>query len=120
MNISLVRRAVVFVGIFALAISLLGQTAMAKKPPKPKVVDCADSNASIQKKVDKAKHGKPTTIVVKGTCTENVTVRKDDLTLLAHEDGGTVAGSIDVIGAQRVTIDGLNITGSGWCRHCSR
>ena len=53
------------------------------------------------------------TIFVKGTCTEDVTVGKDDLTLAAHEDGGTVAGLIGVVGAQRVTIDGLKVTGSG-------
>ena len=63
--------------------------------------------------MDKAKPGKPTTIVVKGTCTEKVTVRKDDLTLRAHEDGGTLDGSIEVIGAQRFTIDGLTVTGDG-------
>lgn len=112
MTISLIRRAIVCAGTVALGISLVGQIAMAdgddNESTKLKVVRC-NTGASIQKKVDKAKHGTPTTIVIKGTCTEEVTVGKDDLTLLAHEDGGSVDGSISVIGAQRVTIDGLNV-----------
>jgi len=76
-------------------------------------VDCANRNASIQKEVDKVTHTEPTTIVIRGTCTEEVVVRKDDLTLLAHADGGTVDGSIYVIDAQRVTVEGLRVVGSG-------
>ena len=65
MTISLIRRAVMCTGIVALAISLVGQTAMAKKPPKPKVVDCA-IGASVQAEVDKAKAGQLTTIFITG------------------------------------------------------
>ena len=82
------------------------------KGTKTERVDCAKSKSSIQKKVDKVKRGRPTTILIKGICNEEITVTKDDVTLLAHEDGGTVNGSIYVIDAKRVTIDGLKVTGS--------
>ena len=113
------KRITLIAGIVTFSMAMVGQRAFADDDSdsddgmKIHHVNCAKRKASIQKKMDKAKRGRPTTIVIKGTCTEDITVRKDDLTLLAHEDGGTVEGSIDVIGAQRVTIDGLNVTGSG-------
>jgi len=116
MVIELFKRIVLFSGITAFFIVLVGQRAFADDDDddvKIHHVNCAEFDASIQEKVDEVKKGRPTIIVIKGTCTEEVTVRKDDLTLLAHENGGTVDGSIDVNGARRVTIDGLTVTGSG-------
>ncbi len=117
MAIERIERSILFSGATAFFFALSGQSALADddddRGAGTRTVNCDRSNASIQKKIDKAAHGKPTTIVIKGTCTENIVVRKDDLTLLAHPAGsGTVQGSIDVVGAQRVTIDGLKITAS--------
>ena len=112
MTNSLARRAIVCAGIVSLSVSLVGQPAFAKKDhdspkgTKTHHVDCAKSKSSIQKKVDKVKHGSPTTIVIDGTCTEEVTITKDDVTL---KGDGTVDGTITIIGAQRVIIDGLNV-----------
>ncbi len=88
--------------------SLAGQPAFADDHDGIKIrhVDCANPNASIQKKIDKIKHGRPTTIVIDGTCTEEVTITKDDITL---KGDATVDGTITITGAQRVTIDGLNV-----------
>ncbi len=117
MAIERIDRSILFSGATAFFFALGGQPALADddddRGAGTQTVNCDMSNASIQKKIDKAAHGKPTTIVIKGTCTENIVVRKDDLTLLAHPAGsGTVQGSIDVVGAQRVTIAGLKITAS--------
>ena len=62
--------------------------------------------------------GNPITIEVKGTCNENVTIDRDDVTLMADPSGGAINGldpnkhTIDVR-AGRTTIDGLTVTG-GW------
>ncbi len=115
MAIAQFKRITLITGIIAFSLLLVGQRAFADDDDGVKIrrVNCAESDASIQEEVDEVKNGRPTTIVIKGTCTEEVTVRKDDLTLLAHAHGGTVDGSIDVIGAQRVTIDGLTVAGGG-------
>lgn len=61
---------------------------------------------------------KPITIQVKGTCNENVTIDKDDVTLIAHPSGGAINGvePIDatvIIRGDRTVIDGLTVTGGG-------
>jgi hypothetical protein len=62
--------------------------------------------------------GKPITIEVKGTCNENVTIDRNDVTLIAHPSGGAVSGvePIDatiIINGDRAVIDGLTVTGGG-------
>jgi len=62
--------------------------------------------------------GKPITIQVKGTCNENVTIDRDDVTLIAHPSGGAINGvePIDatiIIMGDRTVIDGLTVTGGG-------
>ncbi len=71
------------------------------------VVNCP--KGSIQKEVDKAK--KPTTIIIKGVCVEDVTIKKNDITL--EGDGGTVDGTITIRTARWVVIRNLTVTGSG-------
>ncbi len=71
------------------------------------VVNCPKD--SIQKEVDKAK--KPTTIIIKGVCDEDVTIKKNDITL--EGDGGTVNGTITIRTARWVVIRNLTVTGSG-------
>ena len=74
-------------------------------------VDC-NAGQTIQSKVDEA--GPGDTIMITGTCNEAVVVNKDDITL----DGGGSAvidgagldlWAVDVIGRQKVTIQGLTV-----------
>ncbi len=58
----------------------------------------------------------PITIQVKGTCNENITIVRDDVTLIADPLGGIVNGADPntntiSIGAARTVIDGLTVTG---------
>ena len=71
------------------------------------VVNCPKQ--SIQKEVDKANG--PTTIIIKGVCVEDVTIKKNDITL--EGDGGTVEGTITIRTARWVVIRNLTVTGSG-------
>ncbi len=95
---------------FALAAALLiGATEAQAKIVQ---VDCADPKANIQKNIDGVKE--PTTIVISGTCIEDVTIEVDDLTLQGDPSvGGTVSGTVTIVGARRVVIDDLTVTGSG-------
>jgi hypothetical protein len=103
MTNSLIRRPVVCAGIVALAISLIGQTAMAQKPPKPKLVDC-NEGASIQVALDKAKDG--TVVEVKGFCVENITILKNQITLRAVDEA-TLAGPD--ISRSTIEVQALNV-----------
>jgi hypothetical protein len=81
---------------------------------RTRFVDCADPDASLQRVVDRLTDrpgDRPATIVIRGSCTEDVTIKRDNLTLAG--DGGTVHGTITILGARRVVIRGLTITGSG-------
>ncbi len=77
-------------------------------------VDCAlQSLSTLLSSVS----GRPPVAVVlsiKGTCTEDVTIEFDDITLEGDPvDGGTISGTITINGAQRVVIDNLTVTGPG-------
>lgn len=110
-----IERSILLAGATAFLFALGGQAALADddndRAAKLRHVDCDDSDGGLQNEIDRIKHGTPTTIVVEGTCKEDIRVTKDDLTLAGDEDDGTIEGSIDVIGAQRVTIEGLNVIG---------
>ena len=80
--------------------------------PKTRQVDCSKHNDTIQKIVDKVKHGRPTVILVSGTCAEDVSIHKDDVTLKGNP-GATVKGTVSITGARRVAVESLRITGSG-------
>ncbi len=81
-------------------------------------VDC-DQADSIQAAVDRA--NRPTTIFIVGICVEDVTITKDDITLSGNISGsesgpggsGTISGTVDIKGADRIVIEFLTITGSG-------
>lgn len=120
MIIEQIKRITLFAGITAFSIVLAGQRAFADDDDGVKIrhVNCARHNASIQKAVDKAKHGRSTTIFISGQCDEDVLIEKDDVTLSGNGDGdatidGGVTGTITVRGARRVRIEYLHVTGSG-------
>jgi len=79
-----------------------------------KLVDCAKGH-SIQKAIDKRNPDRSLTLVIRGTCNENVTVDRDDLALVG-ESGATVNGTISIPGSRRVLIRALKVsspTGAG-------
>lgn len=114
MDIERIKSTIFLSATAGLLLALFAPLALAQKAVQSRQVNChARSDSGIQSLVDSVNSGAATTIVIKGTCREAITVMKDDLTLLAHPDGGILEGSIDVIGAQRVVINGLRVTGSG-------
>lgn len=53
-------------------------------------------------------------LTIKGTCTEDIAIEFDDVTLKGDPvDGGTISGTITIKGARRVVIDDLTVTGPG-------
>src|SRR3972149_3109714 len=83
---------------------------------RTRFVNCADPDASLQRVVDRLteRHGdRPAPIVIRGSCTEDVTIKRDRLTLDGETlvDGGTVHGTITILGARGVVIKRLTITG---------
>ena len=86
-------------------------------PDKKKTVDCNKPNASVQKQVDKLKHGQDGTIYIVGFCNESVAIVRDGVTLSGNKSGnGTIGGGlaeVTVTGAQRVVIEYLELTGPG-------
>lgn len=78
--------------------------------------DCRYTGSGLQAAVDQARG--PTTIVVRGTCTEKVLIRKDDITITGDARGtgeisGTVEGRIRIEGSDRIVIQFLRIRGMG-------
>jgi len=79
-----------------------------------KLVDCTKGH-SIQKAIDKRNPDRSLTLMIRGTCNENVTVDRDDLALVG-EAGATVNGTISIPGSRRVLIRALKVsspTGAG-------
>ena len=72
-----------------------------------RTVNCA-AGGSIQDALAKKKLDRPLTVVIRGACTENVTVTQDDVTL--QGDGGSITGSLVVDGARRAVVADLGIS----------
>lgn len=93
--------------ILLLASVLFCAPGIAFADAETKVVDCA-SGDSIQRPIDKRNPDKSLTLLIRGVCTENVTVNRDDVSLVG--EGGTVNGNINILGARRVVIRALTVT----------
>ncbi len=113
------RKILLLASGFALA-AAFASTAHAGTSIDVKEVEC-DDDESIQKLVDDA--DKPTIIFIEGTCTEDVTITTDDVTLSGNQAGdlcdkdnpggtGTIEGTVTVDGV-RASIEFLTITGGG-------
>ncbi|HEV8552381.1 MAG TPA: right-handed parallel beta-helix repeat-containing protein [Casimicrobiaceae bacterium] len=72
-----------------------------------KVVDCSRGD-SIQRAIDKKNPDRPLTLVIRGICSEEVTVQRDDVTL--EGDAGAIAGPVTINGGRRVVVASLTIT----------
>jgi hypothetical protein len=83
-------------------------TAAVQQPSERVTVDC-DAGQSIQATVDKANPSVPLTLVVSGTCEENILIRRDDVTIDGNNHGA-VAGTIGVSEGSRITIQNLCIS----------
>ena len=101
--------------VLTLFVTVRGASAFGHKGLESQMhlVNCHAPGSSIQRTVDAAALGRPITVLVRGTCVEDVNVRRDDVSLVAHSLGGAVEGTINVIGAQRFLVDGLRVSGSG-------
>ena len=97
-----------------LTIGLL--TANADDKVKTVEVDCSKGK-TLAHALEKGNEDKPLVVVVRGICSENVVIDRDDVTLRGHEGGGGVTGpdpSMDTIlidGARRVVIENLTVSG---------
>lgn len=90
----------------------------------PVAVTVSCPGQSIQDAVDAAVQGQQTTIFITGTCTEDVLITTDDVTLSGNQAGsacdtenpggtGTIEGSVDILGV-RANVEFLTITGSDY------
>jgi len=82
-----------------------------------RVIDCARGD-SIQRQIDNRNPDKSLTLVIRGICTEDVTVDRDDVTLAGEAPlaADKVIGTISVPGAKRVLVRNLAVsspTGAG-------
>jgi hypothetical protein len=81
-----------------------------------RTVDCAKGQ-SVQRVIDREPAAKPVVVVVKGTCTENITILRDRVTLEGHKSGGAIVGrdpqqeTLFIDGAFNVSIRHLTISG---------
>ncbi len=111
----------------AVTFAKLAPGVMAAIPSPDPVTDNVDCSLgdSIQDAVDAVVPGQPTTIFLSGTCTEDVFIAKDDITLSGNEmdavcnkadpsasADATINGTITVDGV-RARIEHLVITGNG-------
>jgi hypothetical protein len=72
-----------------------------------KVVDCS-SGDTIQRQIDRRNPDRELQLMIRGTCTGNVSVDRDDLALIG--EGGTVIGTITIPGSRRVLIRNLTVS----------
>ena len=70
-------------------------------------VDCA-SGWSIQNAVGMKNPDRPLTVVIRGACSQDITLTRDDVTLVG--EGGTLNGTINIVGARRVLIRDLTVS----------
>ena len=85
--------------VFVLVLLFASVPAIALADRDSVIVDCARGR-SIQDALGKKNPDRPLTVVIRGACTENVTIQRDDVTL--EGDGGSIIGGIAIEAARRV------------------
>ena len=93
--------------VFVLVLLFASVPAIALADRDSVIVDCARGR-SIQDALGKKNPDRPLEVVIRGACSGNVTVTRDDVTLLG--EGGTVNGTISIAGARRVLIRTLTVS----------
>ena len=100
-----------FISIIAIS-GCLGLFATNADAQRDHTIDC-DNGDSIQAALDKqVGHAGPITIDVIGTCEENVSIRRDDVTINGNS-AATISGRINIEGSNRITIVSITVTGPG-------
>jgi Right handed beta helix region len=101
----------------AVAACLAWPTSASAVPDLVVNVDCT-RGAGINRALDRpAPVDRRLVVIVSGTCTENVTIERDDVVLRAHASGGGVnaadsaKSAIDINSAKRVALEGLTVVG---------
>jgi hypothetical protein len=97
------------------AISICGlATATQAAQPQTFTVDCAKGQ-TISAALDNGDARKPMVLIVKGTCNENITIVRDDVSLKgdagATINASSASNAISVNGAHRILIDRLSVRG---------
>jgi len=109
--------------LFALLTSLALMPDAAAQQPVDVTVNCSSRHSITH--VLQTVSGSPLTITVRGTCHENVTITRNDVTLRGAAPGSGITGpdatlnTITIISAQRVMLDNLTVSGGsngvmGW------
>jgi parallel beta-helix repeat protein len=96
--------------VFLLGFLFAGLPGIALGDSGSRIVDCARGQ-SIQDALGKKDPDRPLTVVIRGACAEDLTLTRDDVTLVG--EGGTVQGAIAILGARRVVIQRLTVTATG-------
>jgi parallel beta-helix repeat protein len=98
------------------AVSFCGlTTATQAAQPQTFTVDCAKGQ-TISAALDNGDSRKPMVLTIQGTCNENITIARDDVTLQgdpkvgATVNGSSAAATIAIL-ANRITVDRLAVTG---------
>ena len=91
----------------AAGLALMPMTATAEKP-RVVTVDC-DAEQSIQSAVDEANPDMPLTLIVSGTCEEDISITRGDVTIDGSK-GSALSGKVEVSKGSRVTIQNLCIS----------
>jgi parallel beta-helix repeat protein len=92
--------------VFVLAFLFAALPGIALADRDSVIVDCARGR-SIQDALGKKNPDRALTVVIRGACTENITIQRDDVTL--EGDGGSIIGGIAIDAARRVVVTGLTI-----------
>ena len=71
------------------------------------IVDCA-LGQTIQDALGKKNPDRPLTVAIRGACTQNVSVTRDDVALIG--EGGVVNATISIVGARRILIRTLTVS----------
>lgn len=99
------RSLILLLSLFALS---LGTAHADSDGPQTVRVDCADEE-TLAKALERKHHTKPLIVEFTGTCTGNVEIPDDDITLRGADSSATVIGTVSVIGRSRVTLENFTI-----------
>ena len=95
-----------------LAVALLSSAASAKDI-KSKTVNCSIPAQTLANALSSTSSDTVDEIVFSGTCIEDLTITKDDVTLIGADGTAEIQGQIDIDGARRVSLRDFILTTAG-------